>query len=51
MKKAMLSSFEVTQEDKQWLKDQAAKQVGGSVNTVLRGLISDARALEKKVKK
>jgi hypothetical protein len=51
MKKAMLSSFEIDEEDKAWLTSRANGIIGASVNSILRGLIKEARLRDERKKK
>jgi hypothetical protein len=45
----MLSSFEVPEEDKEWLTAQAKEEIG-SVNSVLRKIIKEARLRDERKK-
>ena len=47
MKRASLSSLFVPEEDKKWLVKKSKQEIG-SVNSVLRGLIREARLRDEK---
>ena len=51
MKKATVSSFDLPEEDKAWLAEEAAKEIGGSINGTLRKLIKEARLRDERKKK
>jgi hypothetical protein len=47
MQREFLSSFDIASEDKQWLRDQAFKELS-SINSVLRKIIRQARERDEK---